>query len=55
MLQTHGQTRQTRTVARERRPAQTVRGRDVLVGVTFSALFSVYLLVHIGGAMHLFG
>ena len=42
-------------VRTERRPAPTVTGRHLALGVTFSVLLSVYLLLHIGGAVHLFG
>ena len=39
----------------ERRSAETVGARDLTLGVAFSVLLSVYLLLHIGGAVHLFG
>lgn len=39
----------------KRRPSPTVGAREITLGLTFSGLLSLYLLLHIGGAVHLFG
>lgn len=45
----------TAHAATKRRRSPTVGGRELALGLAFSALLSLYLLLHIGGAVHLFG